>query len=65
MFCEGRLVQIPTRQSSPVLLQSIVQRSSYLANVDLADVATWEPGPAEHTADRRHAKLNEYMDTDT
>ena len=42
MFCEGRLGQAPT-QSLPVLLQSMVQYSSCLANVDLLTVATWAP----------------------
>ena len=34
---------VPTHQSLSVLLQSMVQRSSCLANVDLLTVTTWAP----------------------
>ena len=34
---------VPTHQSLSVLLQSMVQRSSCLANVELLAVATWDP----------------------
>ena len=41
--CEGKLGQVPTFQISSVFLQSMVQFSSSLANVDLLTVVTWDP----------------------